>query len=505
MLINYTFADYNLSAFVLVNILSTLLSLIYFVRMYAHNRSVFLRPSMIISVYAFVFFSIPLAIFAHFYEHWMPHPWILPLIIHGPIFLSFLLARFWWATAAEKSYTCLADMPLTNNRTLLTGFAGLTLVAGSMLALYYKGTPWECSPLFAVFNAPNLINLFRKSQAIVYGNIAGDYALSFYLAAILPLLIIYGTALLLKHVKARHVANAAIMLLVFICLFASSMLEGMASRVVYIAVSIATFIFTASRFTLNMRNICALTILLGFASMPWLFISSKTIPTADEAALISSCGYSELLATEQRISGAIAGNTSANTSGTIPSYVVEQKTTPPTSAPSNLSENLFYMAWRFFVVPLDVGTWHIHYAQTEGFFGVSGIPKLAKIMHVAPVHTGNLVGLKYAPLHYGRNDISQDVNASAGFIFRFYSSFGIVMAMLCIAFHMIALDVFLFFMQRFSAFFVALSVTAASLGSWMLIQADLSVTYLSGGLGLMLALVLGFAVLDKWLGPHART
>jgi hypothetical protein len=75
---------------------------------------------------------------------------------------------------------------------------------------------------------------------------------------------------------------------------------------------------------------------------------------------------------------------------------------------------------RIFVVPMETGLWHVHYAQVNGFLGVAGVPKLASFLGVMPVPIGNLIYLLYSPY-----SLVSGVSNTC-FVFAYYSFFGIL-------------------------------------------------------------------------------
>lgn len=75
---------------------------------------------------------------------------------------------------------------------------------------------------------------------------------------------------------------------------------------------------------------------------------------------------------------------------------------------------------RIFVVPMETGLWHTHYAQLNGFVGFAGIPKLAEFFSIDPVNLSNIIYLKYSPY----NQASGLSNTC--FVFSYYACFGMI-------------------------------------------------------------------------------
>jgi hypothetical protein len=75
---------------------------------------------------------------------------------------------------------------------------------------------------------------------------------------------------------------------------------------------------------------------------------------------------------------------------------------------------------RIFVVPMETGLWHAHYAQVNHFLGVAGIPKLATLTGVEPIHLSNFIYLLYSPYH-----LASGISNTC-FVFAYYSFFGLL-------------------------------------------------------------------------------
>lgn len=83
-----------------------------------------------------------------------------------------------------------------------------------------------------------------------------------------------------------------------------------------------------------------------------------------------------------------------------------------------LKGGIFY---RVFVVPMEVGLYHVHYAQVNGFFGIAAIPKLAALFNIEPVNAANLIYTYY----YQFSIMIPTGLANTSFIFSYFSYFGI--------------------------------------------------------------------------------
>jgi hypothetical protein len=74
---------------------------------------------------------------------------------------------------------------------------------------------------------------------------------------------------------------------------------------------------------------------------------------------------------------------------------------------------------RVFSGPVKTTYWHMEYVQNYGFFGVAGIPKLARLLGIESVDVPNVIGL-----HNMGNAISS-VSCVTSYVFAFYACFGL--------------------------------------------------------------------------------
>lgn len=74
---------------------------------------------------------------------------------------------------------------------------------------------------------------------------------------------------------------------------------------------------------------------------------------------------------------------------------------------------------RIFYVPMEVGLWHVHYAQTNGLIYAAGIPKLANLLGIEAISLANVIYLTYTPY------VLESGSANTSFVFSYYAMFGI--------------------------------------------------------------------------------
>ena len=141
---------------------------------------------------------------------------------------------------------------------------------------------------------------------------------------------------------------------------------------------------------------------------------------------------------------------------------------------------------RIFVGPMISGLYYVHYAQTVGFFGIAGIPKLAVLFGVAPVNAPNITAVYYGPsLLSGHNN--------ACYVLTYYSYFGTIF----LVFSLIGLwllDFAVLVYSRLNDSWLLPCIASVSVASISFVSADYSVSLLTGGFGVLL---IGSLIFDR--------
>lgn len=141
--------------------------------------------------------------------------------------------------------------------------------------------------------------------------------------------------------------------------------------------------------------------------------------------------------------------------------------------------------WRAFYLPMDTGTWYAHYAQTFGFVGIRGIPKLAAMFGLDAPNVPNIVGLLYA------RDPGSTINANTCYVFSYYSYFGPLSLPVSLL-GLWLLDGALWVYRRTNDYLLLPCVVAVCKASTAFVSADYTLVFLSNGwaMALLLALAL---------------
>lgn len=151
---------------------------------------------------------------------------------------------------------------------------------------------------------------------------------------------------------------------------------------------------------------------------------------------------------------------------------------------------------RVFYGPMMVGSWYVHYAQTHGFVGIGGVPKLASVLNEQAIDVQNVIGLTYV------STTIDTISANASFVFSYYCYFGLVVFPLCVA-AVCALDLAVLVYERLSRSDLLLACVASfSVAVVSVVSTDYTTALVSNGILMVAATAYVLNGLSR--GPAVR-
>ncbi|MDP4224976.1 MAG: hypothetical protein Q8910_01205 [Bacteroidota bacterium] len=134
---------------------------------------------------------------------------------------------------------------------------------------------------------------------------------------------------------------------------------------------------------------------------------------------------------------------------------------------------------RAFLMPFKVGTWYIHYAQTEGILGLSAFPKIAAVFGNLSIYPPEMIGKIYSPIYYNQ-PVMATHGANASFIFVNYLAFG-VMGLPLTVLMVLLLDLALIPMQWLSKNFLIPFLSIIAIHHLNFLSSDFGVSLITHG------------------------
>jgi len=150
---------------------------------------------------------------------------------------------------------------------------------------------------------------------------------------------------------------------------------------------------------------------------------------------------------------------------------------------------------RVFILPMETGLWHVHYAQTYGFFGIQAIPKLAAIFGVTPINATNIIALTYS------NEALQSTSANTAYVFSYYSYFGLWTFLLSLILLWL-LDLALLVYRKISSRMLLACVAAVSVAANNFVATEYTIALVTNG---FIVLLIVSWIVDRASGVAFRS
>jgi hypothetical protein len=426
--------------FLLANVACTGFVTLALARIHREQPHLFLKPSILLLAYTHALFQWPLAIRSFHYFETLTDPWALAVLVHGFALTGLLLsvrlaakpARMLWHRVGEWG-------TLRDDAELDRWIRVLAVAATAGIGVYLAYVPLDRTGLWALLFDPAHAPEIREESLKLLKDAVPRYVFSLTTTSVAQLLIALLVVRFIARPRRWLETITGLAIAAAMALFV--MLAGEKSRVVYLLLVAAAAVLWHARLRIRVRTLA----LLGGVAF------------AAVATMI-------LLRME-------------------PDSFAELLRLIPVSIESIATRSLF--------TPLEVGAWYVQYAQTNGTFGIAGIPRLAGLFGVAPVDVPNVVGLAFAPLHYGVNKVGYlaTISASVGYLFAWYAYFGAASLIASVAL-LLALDVCVPLLLRVTPTLLLPGMAVITFQTLMFAQSDYTVTWVSHGLGFTLLLLL---------------
>jgi hypothetical protein len=421
--------------YVILNAFFCFLTAFWIFWIFLAQRYLFIKPSMLLLTFSHIFFQWPVTIYARYYENFLPDPYAFALLIHAYMIVGLLVTVFTFRLKASMIWDRITDPCLLESAVSIKAVAFTTSLVVCIVIIYLAHVPFKSTGLYAIFMNPSSAAQARENSLKLLDSQALVYAYSLMVSSIAPLLAVMLGILFIRGIAKRFFLKIPIYTLLFFLLaFAVSMTGARISIVnLLIVIAIAFFFHKGLPFK-PLKFFLLLFLLLLLPSILSILREGKAIGI-----------------------------------GTIFEY-------------------LGYLAQRTFIIPLEVGSWFVHYSQINGVFGIAAIHKLAAILGVKWIDTPNLIGLTYA---------TGSPTASVGYLFSYYSYFGLSSIVLSIL-YLWLLDVALLVYERLSHVMILPCVAAASLSVLYFISSDYTTVWLTHGFGVILLLS---CLIDRFIIP----
>jgi hypothetical protein len=335
-----------------------------------HYRYLVLKPSIVVLCTYHLTIQWAAAVQAPAIERWLPAPWDFLLLAHGFPLVGLLVSIFLASRSAAELWSRVCRRPLVScPRVRRRAIIVLTSMVLGSTALYLKAVPLTSTGLYAILADPIGLHAAqaREDSLKLVGSALVRYSYSFMINALAPLLAVLIAAAVPGELRRRR-------------------FRRLAATVAAVCGILAVVSFSGAR-----ANAAAviLAILLGYFLV-------RGVPLRGRYIVLSGLAVLSL--------------------PTILTVLREGATLDLPTFWRYLSAGIFR---RVFVIPMEMGLWHVHFAQTQGFFGVAGLQRFAPWFGLEPLNVANIVARAYAPQEL------PTTLANCSYVFSYYSYFNL--------------------------------------------------------------------------------
>ena len=425
-----------MNLFVFLNLGFCIATFLLFVVIFLRYRYLFVKPSVIVLAFFHLSIQWAAALQAPAIELFLPHPYsffvlaqVFPLV---GLMGSFFFLRRRAESVSDKCAGSVMDLDVHPYQVAVL-FAAVLGIA----VLYLATVPLSQTGLAAIFTRPEESHQARELSLKLLDSALVRYAFSFLKTVFTPLLVVLAAVWGLQNLRRFRLPGALFCAFCLAVSFLAVVLPGarLPGALLFFTIIWALLL----RYKIKIKPLYFFPAVLMVIGLP---VVLTVMREGQELNLLAFLDY--------------------------------------------LKGGIFE---RIFVIPMEVGLWHVHYAQTEGFVGIAAIPKLAVLFGEAPLYVPNLIFQKYTLYQL------ESGSAVTSYVFSYYSYFGMV----SFVFSMIALwslDLTLLVFDRFQNNAVLLAAVAAlHTSSIAFVSTDFTTVLITNGF--LLILVVG-VLLDRY-------
>ena len=361
-------ASQVMSTFVTFCWASCLLTLALLLFLVGRFRYLVVKPSVVVIVAFHFMIQWAATIRAGDVEAYLPNPWAFGLLAQGFPLFGLLVTPFLGQRIARNVWLRIGQGGQSSQgpRTRATLFLLLCIVL--ITVLFLSTVPVRQTGLYAIVFNPSLAVQAREESLKLVPNPLVRYSYNFLVSAFAPMAAVLLSVSLVVAVQRLRVVRVGAIVGVLVGLLAIASLTG--ARFYPAGIVLAIVVAWLLRHRLHGGLLAvAIPCAVGVVAIP---------------AVLTVLREGNALNAE--------------------SFVLSLRT------------SIFS---RLFSIPMEMGLWHAHYAQTSGFVGVAGIPKLALLLDVEPINVANRLALIYALETFDTQ------LANACYVFSYYAYFGL--------------------------------------------------------------------------------
>jgi hypothetical protein len=345
--------------------ISTALLLVFLI---LKRRYLLIKPSVLIVLFFHLRIQWAATVEFDRIVSYLPNPLDFFILVHAFPFIGILVSMFFLEKGFKSLWNRVTDASANiyhlDNRLVFILVALILIIVG----IYIFYVPFTSTGLFTIFTDPLSSNLAREESLGTVTSPIVRYGFNILMWIIAPILFISMVYRSIYHLRKLNVLMGAAELALLPLILIIVSLPG--------ARSPAAMVVLAAIYAVYLR--------LGMPIRPVTLIVAALVVLAFPVVL-------SILREDRELQ-----------------FVVFWE---------YLSQSIFR---RVFEIPMEMGLYHAHYAQTQGFIGVAAMPRLAAIWGVDAVNVPNLLYWRYTTW------LLESGMANACYVFSYYCYFGII-------------------------------------------------------------------------------
>lgn len=357
-----------MSLYVFFNWLFCIITAVLLIVIFLRYRFLFIKPSFMFLTFFHIQIQWAATIQSAYIENFLMYPYSFFILAQIFPLLGLVVSFFVLHKKTKQVYSRIYGLDIFSFRLKEKNLLILFLMILIIVIFYFLKVPLSHTGLYAIFLDPLNSAFARESSLKLLDSWILRYSFSFLKSVLAPLLSILITIYFFQNLKKINILKSLISIFVFFFILIAVSIPG--ARMPFAMLILAVFLAFYFKKGMPVRPVYIIFVFVLILIFPILM----TIFREGKEFNLSLIGV-------------------------------------------YLKGGIFK---RVFVVPMQTGLWHVHYAQEMGFLGVTGIQKLAMLFGVEPMNISNIIYWKYTTysVYSGLSNTC--------FAFLYYSCFGLV-------------------------------------------------------------------------------
>lgn len=420
-----------MTLFIISNWIACIVTSIFLCILLRRQRFLFVKPSILVILFFHLEIQWAATVQSAPIESYLPAPFSFALLVHGfpliGLYVSLLIGRrdariVWHRITNPQSISSRAS-----NRAMCILIGCVVFVT----IFYLSFVPFSKSGLFAMFSDPVSSGQAREDSLKLIDNTILKYSYSFMISAFAPLLAVLLARRFVQSVRQQQFIRSLTAVVALVGVLFVVSLTGARGHAANIIMTILFAWFLNKGLRMNPLRVTFA--ILAIVTLPTILTILR------EGKELSILLFWHYLTDGDGVFG------------------------------------------RVFITPMEVGLWHVHYAQTIGYLGIAGVPRLASLFDVQPVNAPNFIGLIY-----GQSPL-ESINANVSYVFSYYSYFGLFSFIFSLV-GLWLLDFAVLVYRRLDGSLLLPCVASVSIAGISFVSADYTTVLLTHGFGVLLIL-----------------